>query len=163
MGAGKILCIIGGIITLATTFLLSFASDAIYYYYYIGLFQNIGDIFENADMDVIILTIVFIVVMLSGVLIILGVKSRVPSIIGGILAIVFAVYFILVGFDILDITEIGKYVGVFAYDEALVENIIPFDLPLGGGDFIEISLGTYLMLGGGVLGLIGGIMGPEGF
>lgn len=162
MGAGKILCILGGIITLVATFVFSFASAGSFYYYYLGLFLNIGTFFEDVKIDVIIMIIVFIIVMLSGILIILGLKSRVPSIIGGILAIVFAVYFILTVYGILDIANIGKYVEVLKYDKALVEGIIPFDLPLGG-EVIDLSLGTYLMLGGGVLGLIGGIMGPDGF
>ena len=41
---------------------------------------------------------------------------------------------------------------------ALVEGIIPFDLFLG-----PFSLGTYILIGGGILGLIGGVKGTSLF
>ena len=44
-----------------------------------------------------------------------------------------------------------------------VDNIIPVHLGLGGSIIGDVSIGTYLLLGGGVLGLIGGIMGPDDF
>ena len=154
MGAGKIFCILGGIVTLLATFLFSFAGTAPIYLYYIGLLRNLGIWFGTGDIVIIIMIVVFLVVMLSGVFILVGVKSRVLAIIGSILAIALGAYLMLSFFGILPI-DVSQFALLFVGD-ALVEGIIPLNVPLG-----DASLGTYLMLVGGVLGLIGGIMGPD--
>ncbi|MFX0034919.1 MAG: hypothetical protein ACFE9I_04665 [Candidatus Hermodarchaeota archaeon] len=164
MGAGKILCIIGGIVALVATILFSFYSFEIltvtYTGYGIGIFINLMDIFEAGDVIAIILTIVYIVSVISGVFILIGVKVRALAIIGAIFALFLAVLLILIpGFEL----DLGDDLGLsllFFLADPLVEGIIPFDIPLGFG---SISLGSILLAGGGVLGLIGGIMGPEGF
>ncbi len=162
MGAGKVFCILGGILTIVATFLFSFAHTGILSYYYIGLFLDLASVFQSGELIWIVMMLVFIVIMLSGILILLGVKSRAASIVGSLLAIILAMYFILTLYDIIP-NEIGQYINVFA-EEALIDDLIPFEIPLGGGTSgIEVSLGTYLMLGGGILGLIGGIMGPSGY
>jgi hypothetical protein len=152
MGAGKIFCILGGIIALLATFLFSFAGP----FYGIGLYMNLGAIFATGDILFIIMAIVFIIATLSGIFILIGVKSRAMSIIGAIFAIGLGVFFLLAFFGVLP-PAVSFYATMFAY-APLVPNIIPLDIMLG-----TVGLGTYLLVGGGVLGLIGGIMGPDEF
>ncbi len=152
MGAGKIFCILGGIVTLLATFLFSFMPSG----YGIGFILNIPTWFSTGDVLIIIMTIVFIIFLFAGIFIILGIKSRALAIIGAILAIAVGVYWMLSISGILPIA-VSQFVIMFAH-VPLVDNIIPIDLMLG-----PYGLGIYLLVGGGVLGLIGGIMGPDNF
>ena len=95
MGAGKIFCLLGGIITLLATFLFSLAGADPLYLYYIGLLMNLGPIFSSGEMILIIVAIVFLVCMLSGFLILAGVKSRGVAIFGAILAILLGSFLVL--------------------------------------------------------------------
>ncbi|KKN09255.1 hypothetical protein LCGC14_1048410 [marine sediment metagenome] len=168
MGAGKILILIGALITIASTFFLTFfvhVGDV--YAFGLGFAFNIPDIFQNAEanyavpmgtemMVVYILAIVYIVFLISGVLQLVGLASRAVAIIGSILPIVVALLIILiVQFGILD--GMYNYTRLF-WHQSIVDGYFPFDLALG-----NVSLGTYTLLAGGVLGLIGGIMGTSDF
>ncbi len=165
MGAGKVLILIGALITIASTFFLTFfAIVGDVYAFGLGFTFNIPDIFQNVDgyaffmgtdtMVVYILVIVYIVFLISGVLQLVGLASRVVAIIGSIFPIVTAILIILiVQFGILD--GMYKYTFLF-WNDSIVDGILPFDLALG-----DVSLGTYTLLAGGVLGLIGGIMGSK--
>lgn len=164
MGAGKVFCILGGIIALLSTFLFSFYSFEVmgftYYGYGLGLFLNIGNIFASGEILFIIFTIVYIISVISGLLIIIGLKSRAFAIIGAIFALFLGVLLLLnPGFQISLGPDLNASLVLFMADP-LVAGIIPFDLQLGFG---AVSLGTILLLAGGVLGLIGGIMGPDDF
>ncbi len=164
MGAGKVLILIGGIITLASTFFLAFfAVLGSIYGFGLGFIFNIPDIFSNADgyalvmdtevMIVYILTIVYIVFAISGILQLIGLASRPVAIIGSILPIVMGILILLITFGILD--DFSSYTFLFWHD-SVVDNILPFHLAIG-----DASLGTYTLLVGGVLGLIGGIIGSD--
>ena len=164
MGAGKIFCIIGGIVTLLACFLFSFGDFPLFpgsYFFGLGLFLNIGDIFASGLVLAIVFAILGIILMISGLLIILGVKSRAIAIIGSIFAIFMSVWFLL-SFYLVFTGDLLLGVTVFV-NVPLVEGFIPLHVGLGGTLFATVGLGTYLLLGGGVLGLIGGIMGPDGF
>ena len=152
MGAGKILCIIGGIITLLATYLFSFTLFA----FGLGFVMNIPILFQSGDPLIITMTIVFIIFLLAGLFIILGVKSRAIAIIGSVFAIVVSIYFILTFYGLMP-PVMAQFAIMFLH-LPLVLGIIPLDVMLG-----PVGLGTYLLLGGGVLGLVGGIMGPDGF
>ncbi|MBY8984269.1 MAG: hypothetical protein KGD65_04310 [Candidatus Lokiarchaeota archaeon] len=159
MGAGKIFCILGGIITLLATFLFSLASFEIlpgvyFYLYFIGFLRNIGAIFSSGEMIIIIVAIVFLVCMISGFLILGGVKSRAIAIIGSILAIMLGAFLVLAFYNVLP-PDVTIYI-LLLFNDALVAGIIPLDVSLG-----VASLGTFLFLGGGILGLIGGILGTD--
>lgn len=154
MGAGKVLCILGGIITLLATFLFSFATNG----FGLGFVLNIPALFSSGDVLIIIMAIVFIIFLLAGLFIILGVKSRAIAIIGALLAIVVGVYWMLSLAGILPI-QVSQFVIMFFHVD-LVPNIIPVNVTVGPYSW---GLGLYLLLGGGVLGLIGGIMGPDKF
>ena len=156
MGAGKILCILGGIVTLLATFLFSFAPFLPGTYLYgIGFIMNIPTWFTSGDILIIIMAIVFIIFLLSGIFILIGVSSRALAIIGSLFAIIVGVYFVLVFYIGLPL-EIAQFALMFI-GTPLVDGIIPLNIAVG-----DASLGTILVLAGGVLGLIGGIMGTDG-
>jgi hypothetical protein len=164
MGTGKIFCILGGIVTLVAMYIFSFGDFPFLpgtYFYSIGFMLNIPNIFGSGQILWIILAIVGIIFLVSGIFIILGVKSRVIAIIGSIFAIGMGVYFILTIFLVLP-AEAGQFIALFLYP-ALVDGIVPFHFGLGSTAFGSVGLGSYLLVGGGVLGLIGGIIGPDTF
>ena len=161
MGAGKILVIIGALLTLVSTFFLSFFAAAIAgdYGSGIGFIFNIPDIMANPstygpeDMVVYIVAIVFIVFLISGILQLIGLASRVVAIIGSIIVIGVGVVILLAIFDVS--ADLTAYASLLE-DTAIVDGIWPFALALG-----DASLGTYTLLAGGALGLIGGIIGTS--
>ncbi|KKM82104.1 hypothetical protein LCGC14_1322960 [marine sediment metagenome] len=136
--------------TLLSTFLFSLH---LYFpgvhFYGIGFIMNIPTFFTSGDILVIIMATVFILFLLSGIFILIGIKSRSLAIIGSILAIVAGVYFILVFY--MGIIEIDQFAFMFL-NFSLIEGIIPFNIPIG-----TISIAPSLILAGGLLGLIGGI------
>ncbi len=162
MGAGKILILIGALLTLVSTFFFAFF-ETIFpgaYAYGLGFVFNIPDILSSADgyalnmgvevMIVYILAIVYIVFILSGILQLVGLASRVVAIIGSILPIAVGVLILLINLGILDMLE---YTELF-WRVAIVDGVLPFNIAIG-----PTALGTITLLAGGVLGLIGGIMG----
>ena len=139
--------------TLLTTFLFSFHT---YFpgvdFYGIGFIMNISASFTSGDILDIIMVIVFSIFLLSGIFILIGVKIRGLAIIGSIFAIGVSGYFIFVFY-------IGMLDPQFAFmflDDAIIEGILPLNIPIG-----TVSLGPILVLAGGVLGLIGGIKSKE--
>jgi len=149
VGESKIFYIIGGLVTLLATFLFSFHTYFPgLYFSSIGLIMNIPTLFTSGDILVIIMAIVFIIFLLSGIFILLGVKSRKLAIIGSLFTIVVGVYFMLVFY-------VGIPFSQFAFmflDIALIEGIFPLNISFG-----IISIGPILLLAGGVIGLISGI------
>lgn len=164
MGAGKVFCILGGIVTLVATYLFTFGNSAFYpgqYFYGIGLILNIPNLFQSGQVLYIIIAIIGIIFLISGILIILGVKSRALAIIGSIFAIFIGMYFILAIFLVIPL-EIGQFIGIFLNYELYI-GILPYHVGLGLTFFGTVGLGSYLLVGGGILGLIGGIIGPDIF
>jgi hypothetical protein len=166
MNAAKILILIGAILTLLSTFFFAFfyiGADA--YASGIGFVQSIPDIFENPStyetfMDVpfyvvLILFFVFFIFILSGLFQLVGLKSRGLAIFGSILPIAFSIFVILLLYEAID-TDYLRFTIMF-WEDALVSDVLPFHIDVGE----NLSLGTYLLLAGGVVGLVGGIMGPE--
>ncbi|MHA2399719.1 MAG: hypothetical protein ACXADU_12635 [Promethearchaeota archaeon] len=155
MGSGKVFCIIGGLAALLGTFLFSFVTAAPGISLYgLGLYLNLIDIFTSGDILGISVTVLFLLFTLAGIFILIGVKSRGLAIVGSLCAIILSVYMLLVIIFTLPI-EISQYIFIFLEND-IVDGILPLAVPLG-----NLSLGTYLLLGGGVLGLIGGIIGPD--
>jgi len=152
---GKVLYIIGGLVTLLATFLFSFHT---YFpgldFYSIGFIMNIPLLFTTGDVLYIIITIVFIIFLLSGIFILLGGKSRVLATIGSIFAIGVGVYFMLVFYMGISF-EISQFAFVFL-DLAIIEGILPLNIAIG-----TVSVGPILVLGGGVLGLTGRIIDTD--
>jgi hypothetical protein len=170
MNAARILLLIGAILTLLSTFLFAFiylGGDA--YASGIGFIQSIEDIFENPSsyetvMDVpfyivLILFFVFFIFILSGLFQIGGLWSRGLAFFGSILPIAFSIFIMLFVYEIIDI-DYGRFTIMF-WEDAFVEDILPFHISVGENAGLELSLGTYLLLGGGALGFVGAILGPK--
>ena len=158
MASGKIFCILGGILTLLGTYFFTFLpSSPGTYYYGLGFVIKIPYMFQSGWILYILMAIVFIILLLAEIFIFFGVKSKKLALFGSIYTLGFGTYMILsfYVFGITTFSSIGVFMEQFlAY--ALSEGIIPFDLFLG-----PFSLGTYLLIGGGVLGLIGGMRGSS--
>ena len=152
MRLGKLFCYLGGILVLVSTYFLTFGQFFGGYFYGLGFIINLGDIFTLADSVDMIIAIVLILFLLSGFLVLLGLKSRISAIIGSLLAISVGLYFILIQFVTLP-PEVIQY-AFFFLRLPLVDGIIPFHVAIGVG-----GLGTYVLFGGGIIGLIGGIIG----
>lgn len=161
LGAGKVLVLVGGVLTLVSTFFLSFyAAGGGDYGFGLGFIFNLGDIMANPGsyvpgetMTVYIVAIVYIVFLLSGILQLVGLVSRVIAIIGSVIVLAIGVLMLLVLLNVLAVY--APYLTLFN-GPPIVAGILPYDLPLGSA-----SLGTYILLAGGALGFIGGILGTK--
>ena len=165
MAAGKILSLLAGILTIIATFMLSWVSVSVpptYYAYGIGIVKNLPAMFTNADALGVLLGIpgfvfyiiagILIVFLLSGIFQLIGIKSRALAIIGSIFVLLIG---ILTFLGVLNIViNIDWVVYIFGDPVPIIDGIIPFDLVLG-----PASLGLYVLIAGGVLGLISGFMG----
>ncbi|NHJ25209.1 MAG: hypothetical protein EAX89_11570 [Candidatus Lokiarchaeota archaeon] len=158
MESGKLFAILGGILTLVGTYVFAvYGTAGVYAASGIGFIMNIPDLFTNADAIAIllgtqvwlyyILLIIFIVFLAAGVLQIVGMNSKV-------LSLIFALFPLGVGlmFIFLEYTD---FLGIKSLFFALMfagehyADFYPIIVNLG-----TLGLGVYLTLGGGVLGFI---------
>jgi hypothetical protein len=169
MGAGKILVIIGAILSILGTFVFALFSPAPGFIGSgLGFAVNIPQLFENSaflavlvglEVFVIyIVIIVFIIFLVSGFLQLVGLKSRVVGLIFSLFPIFMGVMFILLFFtDILG--PISTVFGALFVTD-LLGGAFPIFVTGGGTNLLlgDLGLGAYLLVGGGVLGLIGCIL-----
>lgn len=167
MAVGKILSLIAGILTIVATFFLSWVPEAItpgYYVYGIGIVNNLPGMFTNADtlggilgipgFAIYIIAGILIVFLISGVFQIIGMKSRVLAIIGSIFVLLIGILTLLGALEV--VINLDWVENIFGGPAPLVPGIIPYDLALG-----PASLGLYVLIAGGALGLIAGFMGRD--
>ncbi|MHA2180851.1 MAG: hypothetical protein ACXAAH_05450 [Promethearchaeota archaeon] len=169
MRVGKILSIIAGILTLLATFLFSwYAIDGgggtIYYAGGLGIIKNLPAMFTNAQglgttlgipfFALYIVAGIFILFLLSGILQILGIKSRIPLIIGTIVSLGIGSLIWLGSADVIN--RVDWIVNILGTETPLIEGIIP--MSLFGIDTID--LGIYLLYAGGIIGIVAAIYGP---
>jgi len=172
MEKGSILSMISGIIVIAATFLLTWFTVGSADASGIGLIKNISDYFVNAEtiaglwgVPSFVLYIVggvYILFLASGVLMIIGVKSRALTIIGSLMPIGMAIAIIFGSLDMP--VDIINYVGVFLDTEGIIPGIIPYTLEIGPSGVLSlatVALGTYVLLGGGVLGFVSAFMNRD--
>jgi small neutral amino acid transporter SnatA (MarC family) len=171
---GKLLCLIGGLITLVTTFLFAwfFVDEGgnQYYGHGLGVLFSLPTTFGNAEaialswgagvptFAIYIVGGALIVFLFSWLLILLGIKNRVVPIIGGLIIAGMSLAIIFGPFSVPP--NILDYVSIFSSE---AWGVFPFNIPIGPvgttvGGSVGVSLGTYLLLGGGVLGIIGGFL-----
>lgn len=170
MGAGKFFCVLAGILTIVATYVLSlFAFEFFFvtvYVWGISSMKKIPEMFMNPDAyatllslptyAIYIFAVVIIFFLISGIFQLIGVKSRVLVILGSILPILIGIYILLFGFGVLP-TELNAYSFVFWDSEPLIEGIIPLKIL----ELNTVDIGTYVLIGGGFLGLIGGFAGRD--
>lgn len=165
MGSGKKLLIIAGILTLLATFVFSWSTfryGEIHYLYGVGGIYNVIDIFTIGtkfyrrhlglpEWAIYLIAIVVIWLVVSGLIQILGRKSRKIGIIGSIIPLIVGLIILL---NVLGMPFTGALMRIFQVfgDEPLVEGLIPLHIVIAGR--VE-AFGTYLLLAGGILGLIG--------
>jgi hypothetical protein len=167
MGSGKILCVIAGIITIFATYILSWVSVTVpptFYAYGIGFIKNLPAMFTEADALGLLLGVpgfviyivagIGIVFLLSGIFQLIGMKSRTFVLIGSIFVLLMGIMILLGTLNI--VINIDWVIYIFGDSAPIIEGRVPFDLALG-----PASLGLYVLIAGGVLGLIAGIMGPD--
>lgn len=165
MGAGKILTVLAALLTILGTYVFaSFLMLPGYVGSGIGFILNLGDLFANADaystllsLNIILyflILVLFIIFLASGVLILTGLKNRFAGLIFSLFPLAIGLMFIfLVYTDILGIKT--AFFTIFFTGEHY-GNVFPILVSLG-----DLALGTYLMLGGGVLGVIGAFAGRD--
>ena len=156
MAVGKIFIILGALLTILGTYV--FATLLFFPGYVgsgLGFAMNLLDIIAvdpGADAVVFyLLLVVFIIWLASGVMQLVGLKSRIVGFIFSIFPLVVGLMFVL-----LIYTEIlGMMTAVFTLFTIGEQfgGFYPILVPLG-----DLALGTYFLIGGGALGLIGSIL-----
>jgi|ADurb_Ile_03_Slu_FD_contig_31_1966667_length_605_multi_2_in_0_out_0_1 hypothetical protein len=177
---GKALAAIGGILSLAGCFALSWIDQGISnsFYYVIPAILKMADYFTNAagtmtalntatgltldDYFSYILGIGVLLVALSGIFGLIGVKVRALSIIGGLFSLIPGVFILLSTF--LDVAFVQSASEVIMYlfqsPDQLVDGIIPFSYAIAGRNE---AIGTYVLILGGLLSLISGFISREDY
>ncbi len=169
MGAGKILVIIGAILSIVGTFVLALYDPAVGVLGSgLGYAVNIPVVFENVDSIalmsglevwiVYIVIVVLIIFLAAGALQFIGVKSRVVGLIFSLFPLGIGIVFILLFYtDIFG--PISTLFGAFFATDMLGST---FPIFVAGGSsniFLgEFGLAAYFLVGGGALGLIGCIL-----
>ncbi|NHJ20968.1 MAG: hypothetical protein EAX91_08505 [Candidatus Lokiarchaeota archaeon] len=167
MEKGSILSLISGIIVLVGTFFLTWFTVGLADASGIGLIKNLSDYFTNAaivaalwGVPTFVIYIVgacYILFLASGVLILIGVKSRALAIIGSLMPIAMTMAILFGSLDMP--ADIINYVGVFLDTGGIIPGIIPYTLEIGPSGTLSmatVALGTYVMLVGGIIGFISG-------
>jgi len=154
MAFGKILIILGGLITIVATYVFAFYEliPGTFYGWGIAAWAFVPDVFASGEIMLILIEIFIILFLVSGVIQLIGVKSRVLGLIGSLLALGGFIYFMLIEFSLISSTAIYALLFAGAPIGAL-------PIHVGVGSFA--SLGAYLLAGGAVLGLIGTFVGRE--
>jgi len=156
LALGKLFIILGALLTILGTWV--FATLLFFPGYVgsgLGFAMNLPSIIgvdPGADAVVFyLLLVLFIAWLASGVLQLIGLKSRIGGIIFSLIPLAIGLMLILLIYtDILGMMSavftlmtIGEQIGGF----------FPILVPLG-----DLALGTYFLLGGGVLGIVGSSM-----
>jgi hypothetical protein len=172
METRKLIIIIGGIVTLLATYVFSWfvvdIAGTLYYGHGLGVLFSLPYTFTNAEaiaatwgsgVPFFVLYIVggfLIFFLFSGIFILLGLKNRILPIIGAIMPIMISIA-VLFGPSSTP-PNLLDYIVVFS-SEAFIDGIFPVNLIVGPSVInASVSLGNYLLLVGGVLGIIGGIL-----
>ena len=95
MAFGKILMILGGLITIVATYVFAFYEliPGVFYGWGIGAWVFVPDIFASGEIMLILIEIFIILFLLAGVIQLIGVKSRIVGFIGSLLALGGFIYF----------------------------------------------------------------------
>ncbi|MFW9874502.1 MAG: hypothetical protein ACFFG0_15455 [Candidatus Thorarchaeota archaeon] len=158
------LSILGGVLTLVSTYFFAFYQSGLAYAYGYGALFRISLMFRDASSYgsqfgipvflVYFIAVALFVFLLSGIFQILIVFSRGLAIIGSLFVLSGAIFLFLVHSEIFSI-DFTIYELIFIWDP-IIGDILPFHVEIA-----TYSLGTYILLIGGLLGLIGGILARD--
>ncbi|KKL98160.1 hypothetical protein LCGC14_1827200 [marine sediment metagenome] len=157
MGAGKILAILGGLITILGTFVFALYGSTGIVGSGLGFALNIPDLFTDAEFFAVaidipvalfyVYLILFIIFLASGILQMVGAQSRAVGFIFSLFPLAVGLLFILLVYtEILGITS--AFFAFFFIGEQFGD-FFPILVKIG-----DLSLGVYLVLAGGVLGIL---------
>jgi len=171
MGKGKSLIFTGGIVTLIGTFLFTwyeFSYITVQYANGIGGIQNFMDLLipsnfyvQRLELDrwvIQVIAILMLFFLISGILQLIGKKKRLVGLVGTIMPLLMGIGLVLGG-SVSLLGFILRYLEIYGTSEYLIEGIIPFHLVIIG----RAAIGSFIVLAGGILGLIGVIMSKEEF
>lgn len=157
MSAGKFLALVAGIITLLGTYFFAISGVTGTVGSGIGFITNLSDLFSDAetsatDLDTplalyYVYVILFIIFLASGVLQMLSICSRAVGFIFSLFPLCIGIMFILLGYTEL-LGDKSLFFSTFFNGEQYGD-FFPILVDLG-----ELALGTYILLAGGVLGVI---------
>ena len=164
---GNALSILAGIITLVATYLFSWyvvdVGGTTVYAYGVAAWQNVIQMFSNPSgfgnshgmqpWVVIILAIVLIWFLLSAFMQFAGINNSAAAIAGSILPILVGLMFFLYGVNVIS-SDWQNLISIFWSSEEIIAGIFPLTLRFAE---YPAAVGTYLLILGGFLGLIGGI------
>lgn len=161
MAKGKILALLGGIITLIGTFFFSLFTYGTDYNYGIGSFMGLLDSFSGSGWEGVVMSIGFLLYLLSFVLILIGIKSRAFAFIGALFPLAVMTFVLLGAFNIwvYPVNFIGNSIG----GAGAAISFIPFsfDALLLAGPYTNIDLGTWIVGLGGLLALVSAFISRE--
>ena len=177
MKTGKILVLVGALLTLVSTFFFSFGqtngADGRTLSSGIGFLFNLPEIitdvnywvaFNGGEVLVInIVSIVLLVFLVSGVIQLAGLANRVVAIIGSIFVLSASVIILLAIFIDIPGWGLNQYSSL-TWRAPIADGVWPFDLPIvnvATTFYQTLSLGSITLVAGGALGLIGGFLGVK--
>ena len=154
---GKILALVGAVLTILGTYLFTLSElfPGISYLWGVGGWINIGPLFQYATSgapdawQAWIVAIVMIFFLISGLIMLLGVKSRIAAFFGCLIPLAISTIFILAAFGVSVLGTYGLYF-LFLGSEPIIANVFPLTfeysfMSLGWGTII-IALGSVLVL-----------------
>ncbi len=159
MALGKIFIILGALLTILGTYVFAvFGISATVVGSGLGFAMNLVTIIgidPGSDAVVFyIMLVVFIGWLASGVLQLVGLKSRIVGLIFSLFPLAVGLMFVL--FVYTEILGMMTFVFMLFTSGDLIGGFYPILVDLG-----TLGLGTYLLLGGGVLGIVGSSMPRE--
>ena len=105
-----------------------------------------------------VIAVFMLIFLISGILQLIGKKNRKVGLVGTILPLLMGLMLVLGG----SVSLLGfflRYLEIYGTSDALIEGLIPIHVIIYG----RAALGSFLVLAGGVLGLIGVFMSKEEF
>jgi hypothetical protein len=155
---GKTLAIIGGILALLGTFVFTWTNVIVSGWGIMNIVNSFNAVMGLSDQTQKIIQfidlILFVMTVISGFMMLIGSKSRVLSVIFGLVAFIIGGLFIIQFLvDVAIIDDFAHIVATFGLSDPIVVDIIPYLVSFGSSG---ICLGSVVLAAGGLLGMIGG-------
>ncbi len=120
-------------------------------------FQDYIDYYEVPFFVIYLFAAMILIFLLSGVLQILVIKKKICGIIGSIMPVVISIMILIAVIFNLS-PDILKYLELFVDYSPLVRSIIPYNYAIAGR---PESIGTYVLLAGSIMGVVGCVLSRE--